>query len=883
MNLVSIRDPWHDATCMSLGRPCILLLPANNNSNTPNLSGEALPTSHPVLKRENATLATNEPDPALGVDNVVEEQQENITFGDTNPAPPLDTKTLLDQTRFVRDDTIAHLGNYLSRPVLINTFTWTQATTGLEINAFLPWHLFFNDSHIKSKLNNFARLQCNLRLKFVLNASPFYYGLLKVNYDPMNCGRQQGGNSVIQSQMPGPYIAPQEMSSVEYKLPFFWPRDYLDICSAEDFQSIGAVYYSIFEQLQSANAVTAGQITISCYAWAEDVHLAAPTSYNAIQGPTPVANITRGIAKAAGALSSIPPLAGIGSMVSAGAGMVSDLATALGFSNRPNMEDVRPVQVKVFHAFANTEQKLPLDKLALDPDNELALSPETTGLADVDEMAISEFVAHEAWIGRVAWPSSATSATHLMSWFVTPHMQTADTYSSPGTKYSMTPTRYLSRFYRYWRGSMIYRVKIVSTQYHKGRLQISWDPEDDCSGSVDTETTTITKIVDLDAEREIEFVVPFKAVRCWNETSFSDAGAMPIKYGSGAFSRIPSRVEHNGSISIFVQNQLSAPVDPSQVDVVIFARAGPDFEVAGPVEEIRRYTVNPTQGPATLDGGTLEDEKEVTAYTVGERTSSLRQLLHRTACYGIYPRLVATDQSPPSSIAFWTSSAHFPKLPQSYGYDLRGIFWEPGLVASGVLFKTNIVNETPIDTFTNCFAGYRGSVNWHVAPLIENASDKPLMAITKYPGTSMYNTTNASPAQTSMPANMLQLVSTKTYPQDIATLYTNSTVTTTGGRVRNVDQGLGGTSIANTIVQPFVSVNIPQYSNIRFQTAYGRERDRVTPSDTFYDGFRVTAIQFAQPTVNRYNTMYVSAGVDFNLFYFVCCPPLWNYEIPMLP
>jgi hypothetical protein len=836
------------------------------------------------LKRENATIGHDQQDHGAGPDNVVEEQQENITFGDTNPAPPLETKTIVDQTRFVRDDTIAHLGNYLSRPVLINTFTWTQSTTGLELNPFLPWALFFNDTHIKSKLNNFARLQCELRLKFVLNASPFYYGLLKVNYDPMYQGRQLYGNQVIQSQMPGPYIAPAEMSSIEMKLPFFWPRDYLDICSVEDFSAIGMINYSVFEQLQSANAVTAGQITISCYAWAENVHLAAPTSVNALQGPTPVAMITRGISKAAGALASIPPLAGIGMAVSAGAGMVSDLATALGFSNRPNMEDVRPVQVKVFHAFANTEQKLPLDKLSLDPDNEVGLSPETTGLADVDELAISEFVAHEAWIGRSNWASSATSGTHLMSWFVTPHMQTFENFTSPDRqKYSMTPTRYLSRFYRYWRGSMIYRVKIVSTQYHKGRLQISWDPEDDCSGSVDTETTTITKIVDLDSECEVEFIVPFKAVRCWNETNFSGAGDMPVKYGSAAWGRVPARVEHNGCISIFVQNQLSAPVDPSAVQVVVFARAGPDFEVAGPVEEIRRYTVNGLQGPLTLDGGDLEDEKEVTAYTVGERTSSLRQLLHRTACYGIYPRLVTYSQTTPSTIALWTTSAHFPKMPQSYGFDPKGIFWEPGLVATGVYFKSNIVNETPIDTFANCFAGYRGSLNWHVAPLIESAADKPLMAITKYPGVGMYNTTDASPAQTALPVNMLQIVSTKSYPQDIATVYTNSTVTTTGGRVRNVDQGLGGTSIANTIIQPFVSVNLPQYSNIRFQTAYSRTRDYVTATDQFYDGFRVTATQFAQPTVNRYNTMYVSAGVDFNLFYFVCCPALWNYEIPYMP
>lgn len=815
-------------------------------------------------------------------DNVVEEQQENLTFGDTNPAPAVETVSILDRTRFVRDDSIAHLGAYLSRPVLINTFTWTQATSGLEVQQFYPWKAFFSDGHITAKLNNFARIQCRLRLKFILNASPFYYGLLKVNYDPLSKKPQEDGSSIIVSQMPGVYIAPQDMSSVELLLPFFWPRDYLDICSQEDFQAMGSITYSVFEQLQSANAVVNGQITISCYAWAEDIHLAAPTSKNALQGP--VAEVSGKISRVAGALSAIPPLSTIGSAISTGAGMVSSLATALGFSNSPNMSDVGAVQIKTTHAFANTEQKMPLDKLALDPANEVVLSPETTGLGGVDELAVSEFVGHEAWIGRVEWGSAQVSTAHLVSFFVTPHMEIFTSYNDPTRqKIEMTPTRYASRFFRYWRGSMIYRLKIVGTQFHKGRLQISWDPEDEASGTSDLETTNITRVVDLDSTREIEFVVPFKAVRAWNSTSFADAGGLPIKYGGGAWGRVPNRTEHNGAITISVQNQLSAPVDPSAVQIVIFARAGPDFELAGPCENIRHYSSNPIQGPETLDGGPIEDETEVTAFTVGERTSSLRQLLHRTMHYGIFPRLVTTEQEFPETETCFFTVSHFPKLPQGYGYADDGLFWHESLVDPETSAAVNLVNETPLNTFANCFAGYRGSVNWHVLPHLVDANDQPNLSVGKYHGPELYTNLHNTPALYFTPRNMLQSYYGLNIMQNVARLAVETTVTTTGGRVRNLAQGGGGLSVSQTRIEPFVSVNVPQYHGIRFQPAFERTRDYVTPTDRVYDGFRVESMQFETATRNKYYSLFVSAGVDFNLFYFICCPPMYNYDLADVP
>jgi len=835
-----------------------------------------LPANHPVLKRQPEIQGV---DPVIAeedIGNVVEEQQEQLTFGDTEPAPEAEVETMEDSSRFTRDDTTAHLGSYLSRPVLINTFTWDTGATGYHLNSFKPWTSYFTDGHIQSKINNFARLQCDLKLKFLVNASPFYYGLLKVNYDPLSSGRGDGGSLTTVSQMPGPYIAPQEMSSVEMILPFVWPRDYLDICSMSDFDGMGTITYSIFTELVSANAVSAASITVSCYAWAENVHLSAPTSKSSLQGP--ISTFSGKVSKVARTLSVIPPISAASSMVAKGADLVTDLATALGFSNSPNLSDIDGVQLKTFHAFANTEQKMPLDKLCLDPNNQLELDPRSVGLGTEDEMAISNFVEHEAYVSSVTWNSSDVSTVHLMSMFVTPHL--LDGMGGVATTYYPTPMGLVSRFYKYWRGSIIYRIKIVASQYHKGRIQISWDPEDDASGSSDNETTCFTKVVDLDGEKEIEFLVPYKAARAWSLCASNDQGGLPVKIRSAPFGWTPNRTQHNGCFTVHVQNQLSGPVSPASVKILVFARAGPDFEVAQPLDTIRRYTVLEVQGPDPIDGkGPVEDD--VQRFTVGEKTQSLRQFLHRTMLYGMFPRNIShgvagTLPATPTGAAMWMTQSSFPKLPQSYGYDSSNGVHLAAKKTDSTATWGNFVLETPLDTFTNCFVGYRGSVNWHLNPLFTASEDQPNMSISRYSGMPLqYNNLDGTAGLT---RNLFQTWSERRTASNMASDFTNNTVTD-AGRQWNRDTGLIGTSVSNTRIVPQISVNLPQYSSLRFLPAYYKQRDQLPGSDRYYDGFKVSSVQHGTITNNRYYELYVSAGVDFNLFYFVCCPPVYEYTM----
>jgi len=107
---------------------------------------------------------------------------ETATFMDANLSEMFNFPA--DDASGVNSDMLTNvdLGGFLNRPTLIATYSWVEG--GFSATNFDPWTLFLNSTPIKSKLNNFAFLRGNLKIKIVVNASPFYYGALLFAYTP---------------------------------------------------------------------------------------------------------------------------------------------------------------------------------------------------------------------------------------------------------------------------------------------------------------------------------------------------------------------------------------------------------------------------------------------------------------------------------------------------------------------------------------------------------------------------------------------------------------------------------------------------------------------------------------------------------------------------
>lgn len=224
----------------------------------------------------------SEPVPDTDVPSEEVHQQEILVFEDEMKEDPVDYESLLDKTIDEDKDGTGHLARFLERPVLVNVTAWTQASMTNPVAEFTPWKAFFyDDLKIRAKIQNFSRVHSKLHLKFVLNASPFFYGAIRVAYFPLRSSIPSSSNPldlVPASQTPGVWLTPQDMSSAELVLPYLNPSNWLCPLQTSDLSLMGTIRFYVYNQLASANGATGSSITISTYAWAEEVELAGPTA-----------------------------------------------------------------------------------------------------------------------------------------------------------------------------------------------------------------------------------------------------------------------------------------------------------------------------------------------------------------------------------------------------------------------------------------------------------------------------------------------------------------------------------------------------------------------------------------------------------------------------
>merc|ERR1712087_1021584 len=190
-----------------------------------------------------------------------------------------------------------------------------------------------------------------------------------VSYNPFTAGDQVTvqrnfiPQDLIQaSQKPHFFLNPTKNTGGELSLPFFWPNNYLRIPEG-DWQDMGDIVISSFGNLLHANGGN-DPVTITTYIWAEDVVLTVPTSSspptvltsqsgrrtrsmsgkdrgNKIgahdeYGQGIISKPASAVAKASGALSSLPMIGPYMRATEIGANATSRMAQMFGYS-RPNI------------------------------------------------------------------------------------------------------------------------------------------------------------------------------------------------------------------------------------------------------------------------------------------------------------------------------------------------------------------------------------------------------------------------------------------------------------------------------------------------------------------------------------------------------------------
>lgn len=807
---------------------------------------------------------------------------ETVTFMDTTSGErggydaPTDVGSRADETLGIE------LKEFFARPVRIGTFTWNESDAVATSHTYNPWNLFFADSRVQYKLNNYAFIQCDLKVKILINSSPFYYGSMYCGYQPLPAFTPStiitdasNRHLMLYSQRPCVWLTPQRNEGAEMTLPFLYPQNWLNAQSASDMTNMGQLTFLNYTALASANGVTGSGVTIAIYAWAENVRLSGPSVALATQSDTwevqgktdeygkgPVSSVATAIAKTAGALKSIPIIGRFATATEIGASAVSSIAKLFGWTNVPVIADVMPFRNTPFPPMASTEIGYPIDKLTIDSKNELTVDPAAIGMKPDDELAVATLVQKDSFLTSTSWTTAQAVDTILFSSRVTPIMFDLNSGANTATSY-YTPMAWVGALFANWRGDVIFKFRIVASQYHKGRLRISFDPSGTAGQNVISDATTsnvvFTQIVDLGEQEEVEFRIPYQQALPYLRTPKWSALTIPWSISaSPTFAH--SAIFDNGTITVRVQTALTAPVASSTVAIMVFVRGAENLEYANPRElPANKPTMFAVQADSNILG-TAKPKDDETRHLVhfGERIVSLRPLLRRYSMVGL--DYMGADVN--SYIGVWQKA--FSKIPPMYGFDVGGgINQAKGIVVPLSNFKFNFVQGHPITWLLPAFIGYRGSVNWSFNGSIV-PSARHLRVVRTNDGT---NVAARSMRQT-------------------ATLGGGATVNSIAQTGLNTYPGLPGTALTNQHTNSGINVACPMQTRSRFQST--NPVNYTVPSTEDGSDLDMFTLEYASNTIAEPLTggliwSYAAIGTDFNMHFFLNVPSWITYTAAVVP
>jgi len=241
---------------------------------------------------------------------------------------------------------------------------------------------------------------------------------------------------------------------------------------------------------------------------------------------------------------------------------------------------------------------------------------------------------------------------------------------------------FVANAHGYWRGSIVYTFKFVKTQFHTGRLQVTFTPNysNFTSPTLATGTLAMREIIDLRYSDEITLKLPWMVE--FNYLTPTDV---------------------IGKLDILVLNELRCPETAnSAIDILCFINGAEDFEYALPrntsltegVSYIYPYypQVN-TMGECSIGGCcTMQENNIASAQSMGEKFTSLKQILNRAT-------LIPSNNS-----TIWDN-----------GFYIWPWICNMATMNSAGVTKTVTAGGDAYNFIAPMYAFYRGGVNIHIS------------------------------------------------------------------------------------------------------------------------------------------------------------------------
>jgi hypothetical protein len=500
--------------------------------------------------------------------------------------------------------------DFLKKPVPIASGTFTAGTTGIlqTIDPYLP--LRTQDLFLQKVKGNLG-IRCKVVIRIVVNANRFQQGRYILAFLPF-CGSspdsdtrdayiEMHARTLTQiTQLMRAEIDINRDTEAILEIPWTSAYPFMPLKGSAEakFGKPGQVYLHTYLPLQTG---TGGSLDAkyTIYLHYEDVQIHCPTqpqmdrSY-ALGGPNgeiheipqfqmakgkmapqsaeqkagddgPVTTVLKNTSKVAGILSNVPVLSAFAGPASWALDIASKCTSVFGWSNPLQLSGPDRFVHNIFPLANNCDVRDMTRPLALYAGNTLEVLPGIDG-TDVDQTSISFIATKSAYYDT--FNLSTTDVVDSIVWQDDAKYSTYDTsFIQAGTQViSRVPLSYLSQFFQYARGGLIFSLKIASTEFHSGRYAVVFQPTEPNSGavapSVATASYSYREIVDLRHGCEFVFHVPYSSV---------------LPY------RVLDVTEKFGDIFVYCLNPLVAPAGAAtSVSVAVEVAGAPDIEFAAP-------------------------------------------------------------------------------------------------------------------------------------------------------------------------------------------------------------------------------------------------------------------------------------------------------------
>ncbi|APG78556.1 hypothetical protein 2 [Wenzhou picorna-like virus 9] len=854
-------------------------------------------TVSPRTVMEFDSQAGEEGDGILQTPDQAQDTEQILAFDEENPGYKTERVSAYEATMDYGYNTDASLATALNRPVKIHEMLWNVGEPLLEkIN---PWQLLHENPFFADKIANFELIRHILHVRVVISGTPFHYGRAIASYNPIDTYDQTDEirvnspqDMIRLSQRPHVWLDPANNQGGTLVLPFFWFNNYLSI-SQDDVQLMGELTFQSTQPLRHANGGN-DSVSISVFAWADDIKLSVPTSVPPGQAPfkdrliaaranalDPVLESQAGlltkaindeygmgivskpasaIAKAAGALSKIPMIRPYMMATEIAATATAKVAMLFGFSRTPIVSNINYVKPVPQGNLANVDAPEALHRLTLDSKQEITVDPTTVGLSPEDEMSILSFVKRESYLTSFEMEPSEGVETNLFECRVQPGLFDVD-----GSTFHRTPMAHIQTLFNRWYGTITFKFQIVKSKFHKGKILIEYDPLYFQSQNAGY-NTNYTRIIDIADHDEFEFDVgwcqaePFKdCITIAGTPPFSTTGGLTPNYGAA-----------NGMIRVKVLNNLVSPSADAPISFNVFCRMNDDAKFGAPSTVYAEHTsffplVSPaldsqsgelaTAQPAVAPTGAQQEPSIGSIHTpddnymkvfFGENVTSLRELMKRYSAH----RVLSTSAPDPNNYVDY--QFEFKNQPFFRGYDLSGI----SDVSSGR--KYNMVKNTYYTILAPCFAGYRGGFRKKF--IFSGELRSP------------YNPVVSRGAGSANAFNIVR-----------ETRSLGSSVQADADQMlKLLPSSISGAATVNLGVNNTVETELPFYEGLRFLPA------RIISNSSPFLHARTYLRMGTSPGNNAPDvipmtcTEYDACAEDMSFFFFTGVPPTYNYNDPPL-